>query len=548
MTDPRLGTTLDRYYIEGVIGEGGMATVYRVRHTDLGTLHALKLLKHHSKAIADRMLQEGRIQARLRHPNIVAVTDVVRDGNDVGLVMDYIDGLPLGMVTYHLALSPAQLDELAVGLCAGVGAAHELGLVHRDLKLDNIMMAITEGPLVPRGMAFGLAKAVRDELRVGRSTRAGSMMGTPAFMAPEQYRDSSAVDLRADIYSVGAILYEAISGEPVFPDEDLPVLLAKCQTGDWKPLDEVAPDARPSWVKAVHACLEIDPAARPQSMAEVAQLWEAQPIPEVTWDEAQVVYLRKLQEVPETAPPAVVRSKTPGAVGSPRPSPTVQAGTGGTVATDDGDEAEVVAVDEGESTSRGVWLAVAAAVAMVLVGGMTGLGLLGAALGLRGWPGSGSDEVVTVEPVVDGDGDGAAAVDGGATSPEQPAPAVPAAAPVPATTPDPAPATAPAPAPAPAPSPTAPAPAPVVVPVPAPPAPTEAPAPAAPAGATVSLPGYDGYLMQGNQRFPLTGVPPGTYDLYVFFDGQVPSLAGEVTLAGEQTASMRCDKRSKICR
>ena len=76
----------------------------------------------------------------------------------------------------------------------------------------------------------------------------------------------------------------------------------------------------------------------------------------------------------------------------------------------------------------------------------------------------------------------------------------------------------------------------------------DAPAPAAPVGATVSLPGYDGYLMQGNQRFPLTGVPPGTYDLYVFFDGQVPSLAGEVTLAGEQTASMRCDKRSKICR
>jgi serine/threonine-protein kinase len=544
MSDPRLGTTLDRYYIEGIIGEGGMATVYRVRHTDLDTLHALKLLKHHSQAIADRMLQEGRIQARLRHPNIVSVTDVVRNDKEVGLVMDYVDGLPLGLITYNLRPTPEQLDELAEGLFAGVGAAHELGLVHRDLKLDNIMMAFGDGVLVPRVMDFGLAKAVRDELRVGRSTRAGSMMGTPAFMAPEQYRDSSSVDHRADIYSVGAILYEAISGEPVFPDEDLPVLLAKCQTGDWKKLNLVAPMARPEWVEAVHACLEIDPDKRPQSMAELAEIWKPRPRTEPTWKPDQMAYLRKMQDIPKTAPPAAPREvgANDPVPSSPRPSPTVPAG-----ADDDADLRASVGPEEAPA-DRTLQLALVAAALLVLLGGMVGLALLGTAFGLRGWS---TEEL--------------AEVDDPTTEPEEQVAPVPAPAPAPAPEPDTAPDASPdEEGPAPAPQPVAPSPGPVPGPAPAKapvpvrvPAPSPVPVPvpaAAPApdpvreSTGVSLPGLDGYLMQGSQRYELTGVPPGTYDVYVFFDGQVPTLAADVTVRAGELKSLRCDKRSKICR
>ncbi|MCA9566574.1 MAG: protein kinase, partial [Myxococcales bacterium] len=127
------GATVDRYVVEGVLGEGGMAIVYLCRHVQLGTKHALKLLTMSSRAIKERLVQEGQVQASLRHPNIVAVTDIIVVNGAPGLVMEYIEGPSLDDLLDQQTLTYEQADVLVEGLLRGVAHAHSRGLVHRDL-------------------------------------------------------------------------------------------------------------------------------------------------------------------------------------------------------------------------------------------------------------------------------------------------------------------------------------------------------------------------------------------------------------------------------
>ncbi|MCB9669202.1 MAG: serine/threonine protein kinase [Alphaproteobacteria bacterium] len=179
------GATVDRYVVEGVLGEGGMAIVYLCRHVQLGTKHALKLLTMSSRAIKERLVQEGQVQASLRHPNIVAVTDIIVVNGAPGLVMEYIEGPSLDDLLDQQTLTYEQADVLVEGLLRGVAHAHSRGLVHRDLKPANIMLAVEGEQLVPKVMDFGLAKLVEgDDSR----TRTGSTMGTPSTCRPSRWR------------------------------------------------------------------------------------------------------------------------------------------------------------------------------------------------------------------------------------------------------------------------------------------------------------------------------------------------------------------------
>ena len=532
------GTRIDRYELVEALGEGGIATVYKAVHTDLGTHHALKLLKHRSGAIAKRMLQEGRIQAQLRHPNIVGVTDVVRFDGGVGLVMDYVDGVSLAMLAYNYTLTEPQLDNLAHELFDAVEAAHRLGLVHRDLKPDNVMMAFESDRLVAKVMDFGLAKAMRDELRVGKATRAGQMMGTPQFMAPEQYRDAASVDGRADLFSLGAMLYELVCGEPLFPDEDdLPVVMAKSMAGEWVRLEDRETTVPRRWIDAIHTCLAVDADDRPADVAALRELWGPRPRP-AEWTDEHRAFVRKLQAIPVT-----IDTLLPG----PQPSTNVPR------------ESQPPLPPPAAGPSRPSRPSRGGLGVMVLglsgVGMGVGIGVLALllAVGLWWWQPWAEvpvdDEVAAVapEPVPE-----PAAVPVPAPPEPPPAPAQPAPA---AAAPTPAPA-APTPAPVPATQPEVvqvPAPAPTPVPVPA-----AAPEPEGPTAATrdpsmgrVVLPGLDGYLSSpdGAGRFPLDAAPPGTYDLYVFFDAQVPTLTESVTLTAGQTKEFsRCDTLAKRCK
>ena len=182
------------YELEEIIGEGSMAVVYRARHRELESLHAIKKLKVQDFDIQNRLIQEGRLLANIRHPNILSVTDLVKLDGSPSLVMEFIQGPSLALFLQQLDLTLVQADALARGILNGVLAAHNKGLIHRDLKPGNILLDIIDGNIVPKVADFGLAKIVDSSSPILPMTRTGVTMGTPAYMAPEQIKDFGSVD------------------------------------------------------------------------------------------------------------------------------------------------------------------------------------------------------------------------------------------------------------------------------------------------------------------------------------------------------------------
>lgn len=260
----RPGVAVDRYVVDVEIGRGGMAVVYRVHHRTLGSTHALKVLYLPSPALNERVVQEGRIQASLRHVNVVAVTDVVDVDGAPGLIMDYVHGDNLE-VWLEKAERPLE-ESLAVfrQVVAGVRAAHDRGLVHRDLKPANVLMSEVDGRWTPMITDFGLAKAIRGA--VGENaTRSNMSMGTPSYMAPEQIRNARAVDQRADIFSLGALLYRMLVGrQPFLGDDVLEIMLATSE-GSFTPPEHARPGLPEHVARAISACLAPDPRHRLES-------------------------------------------------------------------------------------------------------------------------------------------------------------------------------------------------------------------------------------------------------------------------------------------
>ena len=207
----------ERYVVEARLGQGGLAEVFRVRHRDLNSVHALKLLVWRRKSLIERILLEGRIQAQIRHPNVVMVTDVIRHDGRCGLLMEYIDGPTLEhYLSQRGALPVDEALSLIAPIIAAITAAHDAGVLHRDLKPANVLLARMSGGLFPKVADFGIAKLV-EEMEKG-VTAIGSMMGSPGYLAPEQVLDSASADKRADIYALGVLLYEVLSGERAFPE------------------------------------------------------------------------------------------------------------------------------------------------------------------------------------------------------------------------------------------------------------------------------------------------------------------------------------------
>ena len=216
----RLGQTFGTYKLMELLGKGGMGYVYRAEHTKLGREVALKLLRAdyaRRRDAVNRFFQEAKTVNRVRHRNIVDVTDFVElaDGTTF-IIMELLRGQSLGKWSRSGVDLPRALAVL-VQICDGLGAAHAVGVVHRDLKPDNVIVVPTsDGAEMVKLLDFGVAKLVnRDDEDVGFETQAGSVIGTPAYMSPEQ-AGGMAVDQRSDIYSLGAIMYELFCGQPLF--------------------------------------------------------------------------------------------------------------------------------------------------------------------------------------------------------------------------------------------------------------------------------------------------------------------------------------------
>ncbi len=201
-----------KYIIDKELGEGGLAVVYKVRHATLDTPFAVKILKVTLPSLQDRLITEGQLQAQLQHPNVVKVTDVIKVDGFPALVMEFIDGIALDDYLNEQAPSAREAEDMFLQILDAVEEAHDRGIIHRDLKPANVMMQRTRSKMIPKVCDFGLGKDLAKE----GQTRTGQQMGTPAYMAPEQIRSTKDVDQRADIFSLGAILYELLTGHRAF--------------------------------------------------------------------------------------------------------------------------------------------------------------------------------------------------------------------------------------------------------------------------------------------------------------------------------------------
>jgi formylglycine-generating enzyme required for sulfatase activity/serine/threonine protein kinase len=264
-----------RYQLEKRLGHGGMGVVFQARHIFLKTAHAIKVilpdLVGNDPMLITRFRQEALAAAAIRHQNIIAVTDfgVVR-GTMPFLVMEYVSGQSLhDRIAEEGALAPARALEIIAAIGAGVSAAHRQGIVHRDLKPLNIMfqenMPVAEGLKV---LDFGLAKIKSGEL-LGSFVQAktSGLMGSPFYMAPEQWGDEEP-DARADIYSLGVILFQMLGGDVPFKGTSIPSIMKKHLTQEPPTFASLGVQVPPEIERVVRHALEKEAENRPASVEE----------------------------------------------------------------------------------------------------------------------------------------------------------------------------------------------------------------------------------------------------------------------------------------
>lgn len=255
------GTTIERYEVVRLLGKGGMAAVYLVRHTQLASLHALKVLTLQQEGIRERMLQEGQLQARLKHRNIVEVRDVLDVDGSPGLLMEYVPGVTLEALLKERRLDYGEAERLFRGIVSGIAHAHAGNLVHRDLKPANVLLPEVDGELLPKVADFGLARLL-GESSSGPMTQTGIVMGTPPYMSPEQIEDPRGVDHRADVFALGCILYEMVCGASPFRREQWMQTFQAVLSGSYPAPETLAPDLPRHLATVIEGCLRADRRAR----------------------------------------------------------------------------------------------------------------------------------------------------------------------------------------------------------------------------------------------------------------------------------------------
>ncbi len=272
MTTP---LTIGSYRILRAIGEGGMGMVYLAEHVTLGRRAAIKVLQPALSARSDvvhRFFNEARAATAIPDPGIVQVFDFGRDPQGAYIVMELLDGEPLdARLERRGRLAPDEAMRIVRQVASTLGAAHRCGIVHRDLKPENIFLV--RDPEVASGerakiLDFGIAKLASDDTAAAR-TQLGTIMGTPAYMSPEQCRGTGEIDARSDIYSLGCVLFHLLTGTPPFTGEGMGDVIAKH-------LRE-APPAPSQYVPGIPAaldahvlrCLRKAPGERPSTMADV---------------------------------------------------------------------------------------------------------------------------------------------------------------------------------------------------------------------------------------------------------------------------------------
>jgi serine/threonine protein kinase len=345
-----------RYRLVRLIGEGGMGSVYAAESLDGAPAVAIKVLRAEflrDMDVLERFIAEGHTARRLLHPNILRLLDSgqAEDGTPY-LVMELLEGVPLSAYTAPGAdgvsgrVPLPQAVVILQGILAGLGFAHAQGVVHRDLKPENVFLARdANGQFHVKILDFGISKVMDAAGGMGTKTRTGMLLGTPAYMSPEQIRNSKAVDPRSDLFSAGVMFYEMISGRPAFPAATEFAKLSAVLNAEPTPLDRIDPAFAPLLgfvARAIHKDREqrfataadmarglalamgIDPSSRaaPTPLSR---------LPEGRSDQANKAgserpnFHSTLQSTPPPRPPGGTLASGPGAFVSERPPEVVLA-------------------------------------------------------------------------------------------------------------------------------------------------------------------------------------------------------------------------------
>jgi serine/threonine-protein kinase len=351
-----------------------MGEVFLGEHRNIDRKAAIKLLLQEYSAneeIVGRFFQEARAASRIKHPGIVEILDC--DMHPTGrayIVMEFLEGESLRECLARVGrMDQGSALDVVHQIALALEAAHGKGIVHRDLKPDNVFLVsttATPGPPLVKILDFGIAKLASEGDGGHQRTKTGNILGTPLYMSPEQCRGAGKVDLKADVYSLGCITYELLSGQPPFVRDGAGELLVAHLMEEPKDLAASVPDLLPGLSALVMSMLAKDPARRPASMAEIAAKLES--IAGIAPAPAHPVHATGRQSFPGLAPPSqpgLRPSSQPGL--RPSPSPATDTTLGRTAG-------EVVEADELPRSGRRGWLigggvAVAAAIAVFALRG-----------------------------------------------------------------------------------------------------------------------------------------------------------------------------------
>jgi TonB family protein len=323
-TPPPVHDTMEsRYELLGELGSGGMGLVYKARDRETGDLVALKVLKPEIAAnpgVMERFKNELRVARRITHKNICRIYDLHRTPRSAFISMEFVEGESL-----RQALNREQRLQLERGvgivrqICAGLAEVHAQGIVHRDLKPENVMLEHTG---IVKLMDFGIARTL-----AGGITMTGGVIGTPAYMAPEQ-AEGKTIDARTDIYALGLVMYEVFTGTSAFRG-DTPVEVALKQIRETPSAPRVLAPELPDWLDAaIMRCLEKDPAQRFQSVEDLdVALVKRAPPPKIAPDSPLAVMAAAKLPAPTLDMPApsrtVAAAAAPETSTMPAPAPPV---------------------------------------------------------------------------------------------------------------------------------------------------------------------------------------------------------------------------------
>jgi serine/threonine-protein kinase len=269
----------EKYRVEKEIGRGGFGIVVRARHLRLGQTVAIKVLTEgmYSPEWAsdvERFRREAQATAALKTDHVVRLldVDVLPDGRPY-MVMEYLEGETLHVATYRRGpLAVEESVDIAMQILAALAEAHAVGIVHRDLKPPNIFLQrVAQGGTLVKILDFGVSKVGAEHGNDRQLTRTGAVLGTFAYMAPEQLRDAKRVDGRADLWSVGHMVYESFTKLTPFGPITSPLIATAILTNHPMPIQQLRPDLPPGLGAVIMRCLEKDPERRFHTSLELAE-------------------------------------------------------------------------------------------------------------------------------------------------------------------------------------------------------------------------------------------------------------------------------------